>query len=99
MSIKKEVLKYLKENKEYFKNKYGIKEIYLFGSVARGEDTQNSDIDLMVSFIDFKSNTFDNYYGFLEEIENKFKRKVDLAIKGAIKPRVFEYVKRDLIYA
>ena len=34
MSIKKEVLEYLRENKEYFKKKYGVKEIYLFGSVA-----------------------------------------------------------------
>jgi len=99
MSIKEEVLKYLRENKEYFKKKYGVEKIYLFGSVARGEDKENSDIDIMIEFIDFKSNTFDNYYGFLEELEKKFKRKIDLVIKGAIKPIVFEYVKKDLIYA
>ena len=99
MSIKNEVLKYLKENKENFTKKYGIKEIYLFGSVARGEDNIKSDIDLMIEFKDFKSNTFDNYYGFLEEIENQFKRKIDLAIKGAIKPVAFKYIKRDLINA
>ena len=99
MSIKNEVLKFLKANKEYFKKKYGVKEIWLFGSVARGEDTPNSDIDVMIEFIDFKFNTFDNYYGFLEEVEKKFNRKIDLAIKGAIKPIAYKYIKRDLIHA
>ena len=99
MSIKNEVLKFLKENKKTFREKYGIKEIWLFGSVARGEDMPNSDIDLMIEFSDFKFNTFDNYYGFLEEMEKRFNRKIDLAIKGAIKPIAFKYIKRDLISA
>ena len=63
------------------------------------EDKESSDIDLMVEFSDFKFNTFDNYYGFLEEMEKRFNRKIDLAIKGAIKPIAFKYIKRDLIHA
>jgi len=97
MSIKKEVLSYLKENREYFKNKYGIKEIYLFGSVARGEDTQNSDIDLMVEFEDFV--TFRHFVGFKNLLENKFKRKVDIATPDMIKPIMWKYVNKDLIDA
>jgi predicted nucleotidyltransferase len=97
MSIKNEVLKYLKENKEYFKKKYGVREFYLFGSVARGEDNENSDIDLMVEFENEKYHTFDNYFDIVDEFKNKFKRKIDLATKDMIKSRLEKYIKRDLI--
>ena len=99
MSIKNEVLKYLKENKETFKKKYGIKEIYLFGSVARGEDNEKSDIDLMIEFVDFEHTTLRNYMGFKEEIETKFKKKSDIATKDMIKPLLFKYISKDLLNA
>jgi len=97
MSIKEEVLTYLKENKEYFKNKYAVKEIYLFGSVARGEDNENSDIDLMVEFENFV--TFRHFIGLKELLEKKFKRKVDVATRDMIKPIAWKYVKKDLVDA
>jgi predicted nucleotidyltransferase len=97
MSIKEEVLKYIKENKERFYKEYGIKEIYLFGSVARGEDNENSDIDLMVEFDDSFPMNFKRLFGVKFEMEERFKRKVDLLEKGAIRPRLREYVLRDLI--
>ena len=97
MSIKSEVLQYIKENKERFKKEYGIKNIWLFGSVARGEDTPSSDIDLMVEFDNEKIITMFTYMSFVKEMENKFKRKVDVATKEMIKPRIWEYMKRDMI--
>ena len=99
MSIKNEVLQYLKENKEYLKTNYGVKEIYLFGSVARGEDSKNSDIDLMVEFIGPKFHTLDNYFGIVKNLENRFNRKIDLATKEMIKKRLKKYISKDLIYA
>jgi len=97
MSIKKEVLKYLRENKDYFYRRYGIKSIKLFGSVARGEDNENSDIDLLIEFKDFKSANLRNYMGFIEEVKNVFKRKVDVATNDMIKPLLWKYIKKDLI--
>ncbi len=97
MSIKNEVLKYLRENKEYFKKKYGVKEIYIFGSVARGEDKESSDIDLMVEFDNFV--TFRHFMGLKEEIENKFKRKADIATSDMIKPLLWKYINKDLVNA
>ena len=95
MSIKQEVLKYLKENKDYFYKKYGIKSIKLFGSVARGEDRENSDIDLLVEFDYTKPMNFDRFFGIIEEIESKFKRKVDLAEN--LKKIVFKEAKKDFV--
>ena len=97
MSIKKEVLEYLRENKDYFYKKYGIKSIKLFGSVARGEDNKNSDIDLLIEFKDFKSANLRNYMGFIKEIQQTFKRKADVATNEMIKPLLWKYIKRDLI--
>jgi len=96
MSIKKEVLKFLRENKKYFYEKYGIKSIKLFGSVARGEDNENSDIDLLIEFKDFKSANLRNYMGFIEEVKNVFKRKIDVATNEMIKPLLWKYIKNDL---
>jgi len=50
MSIKQELLNYLKNNKNRFENDYQLKELYLFGSVAKEQDTPKSDIDLIVKF-------------------------------------------------
>jgi len=97
MSIKEEVLRYLRENKEYFKRKYGVKKIYLFGSVARGEDKETSDIDLMVEFNNFV--TFRHFMGLKEDIEKRFKRKVDLATPDMIKPLLWKYINKDLVNA
>ena len=95
MSIKKEVLEYLKENKKYFYEKYGIKSIKLFGSVARGEDNKNSDIDLLVEFDYTKPMNFDRFFGIIEEMESKFKRKVDLAEN--LKKIAFKKAKKDFV--
>jgi len=99
VSIKEEVLKYLRENKEYFKKKYGVKKIYLFGSVARGEDKENSDIDIMIEFISDKFHTFDNYFDLKYELEDKFKRKIDLATKEMIREKLKKYIYQDIINA
>ena len=47
---KDEILQILKQHKEELYKKYGVKEIGLFGSFARGEETDKSDIDILVEF-------------------------------------------------
>jgi predicted nucleotidyltransferase len=95
MSIKQEVLKYLRENKKSFEKKYGVKKIYLFGSVARGEDKKNSDIDLMVEFRE--NATIFEYMEFEELIKKRFGKKVDLATMEMIKPLIMKSIQRDII--
>jgi predicted nucleotidyltransferase len=95
--LRDEVIKFIKENKERFKKEYGVKEIYLFGSVARGEEREDSDIDLLVEFDEAPMN-FYRFFGLRDEFENRFKKRVDLLEKEAIKERLKEYIFRD-IYA
>ena len=47
---KDEILQILKRHKEELYKKYGVEEIGLFGSFARGEETDKSDIDILVEF-------------------------------------------------
>lgn len=69
-----EILKIAKE--------HGIKSIKLFGSVARLEDGEESDIDLLVSFEDDRS-LFD-LIRFKEKIENIMGKNVDAVTENAI---------------
>ena len=50
MSFKEQFNKFIEENKSIVRQ-YGVSRVGLFGSVAREEDTNNSDLDLIVDFI------------------------------------------------
>ena len=95
MSIKNEVLAYLRENKNRFKKEYGIKNMYLFGSVARGEDNEKSDIDLLVEFDYSKPMSLERFFGIIEELEKKFNKKIDLG--ETLKEIVYASAKKDFI--
>lgn len=65
----------------------------LFGSYARGEAQENSDIDLLVKFskpIGWK------FYGIAEDLENLLGRKVDLATEKMLNKYIRENVLSDL---
>jgi len=56
MKTKEEVIKVLKQELPYLKQRYGVSNVGLFGSYSRNEQTEHSDIDLLVDFerpIDF----------------------------------------------
>ena len=57
-------------------NKYGINEVYLFGSYARGEANKNSDIDIYCEKGNIK--TFIDQENLIEELEDALKKKVDI---------------------
>jgi len=65
-------------------NKYGIKRAAVFGSVSRGEDRPDSDVDLLIKLGDQPMGMF-RYMRLIEEIENALGRKVDLVTEGSDK--------------
>ncbi|MCQ9627831.1 nucleotidyltransferase domain-containing protein [Cetobacterium somerae] len=83
MEINKESI--LSVLKALDKEKYSILEIGLFGSYAREEETDSSDIDIIVK-IEFKKGMYRNFCALQEELENTFGKKVDLIEKS-----VFDY--------
>jgi predicted nucleotidyltransferase len=76
--------------------KLGVKSLSLFGSVARGEERKNSDVDILV---DFKGKaTFDRYMDTKFYLEDLLGCKVDLVTLKAIKPRMKPYIMQDLVH-
>ena len=93
---KTNILNYLKEHYSEFKNKYHVEQIGLFGSYARDEATENSDIDI---FVKMKPSLFD-MVAIKEQIENDLDRKVDIIREHKnIKPIFLKMIQKDLIYA
>jgi predicted nucleotidyltransferase len=90
-----EIKSLLESHKQAIKDRYNIKQIGIFGSVVRGDATEFNDVDILVEFdkpigLDFVL--------LADEIENILGVKVDLVTPNAIKPKMLEYIKQDLIY-
>lgn len=76
--------------------KLGVKSLSLFGSVAREEETKNSDVDILVEFNGLA--TFDRYMDTKFYLEDLLGCKVDLVTPKAIKPRMKPYIMQDLVH-
>jgi uncharacterized protein len=68
------------------RSRFGIKSLLLFGSVARNEATQESDLDFVVNFDGMI--TFDRYMDLKIFLEDLFGKKIDLAIEDTLKPQI-----------
>lgn len=94
--IKKQILQLLQEHRPDL-DKFGVNSLYLFGSVARDEETESSDVDVLVVF--HGKSTFDRYMDLKFYLEELFKRKVDLVTEAGLRPELKQYVQEDLIRA
>ena len=85
----------LNEHKFDLKKRYNIKQIGIFGSYSRGEQMENSDIDI---YVEFEKPIGLDFVLLADELESILNLKVDLVSKGALKQRAFDVIKKDLIY-
>jgi hypothetical protein len=77
-----------------FKN-FGVNQAYIFGSFARGEQKQSSDIDFL---IEYDSNADFTLFELVElkyALEEAFQRKVDVVTHGALSKHIKPYVLKD----
>jgi uncharacterized protein len=99
MISRDEIIAYLQENKEIFHDLYGIQKIGLFGSFAREEQTDNSDLDILIEMDSTTENIFDKRIQLQELLMKRFSRKVDICHEQAIKPVFRNLILKDTIYA
>ncbi len=78
------------------KRKYGVRSLALFGSMARGDDHEGSDVDVLVSF-EGEAN-FDNFMGLKLDLEDLCGRQVDLGTPDTLRPEMRSAVEKDLIH-
>jgi hypothetical protein len=73
--------------------KYDIIKASLFGSIVRGEATEESDIDILVEFK--KGRTLFDLVGLKMELEDILKKRVDVLTYNSINPRLKKYILKD----
>ena len=96
MKTKDEIIAALRIFKEEFGEKYGIEKIGLFGSVARGEHKENSDIDVCVKL---QNPDYFTRMEIKESLEELFNQKVDVVSLTAIMRTLFRnHIEKDAIY-
>ena len=75
---------------------FGVRRLALFGSVARGEDTPASDVDVLVAFEG--QTTFDGYLDFKFWLEDLLGCPVDLVTEKALRPEIAPDVNREALH-
>lgn len=95
MKTLEEIKGIISNHKGNLRQKYKVKEIGIFGSYARGEQKEVSDVDVLVEFEEPVGFGFIHLADFLEDLLGI---KVDLTTKDAIKPNRWKYIKDDLTY-
>ena len=75
--------------------RFGVRSLALFGSVARDEGRPDSDIDFLVEFDG--PTTFDRHMGLLVYLEDLLGRRVDVITVAGLKPRLRPLIEQDLV--
>jgi len=78
--------------------KFHVKKIGVFGSYVRGEQTSDSDIDILVEFEE-NQETLDNYMDLKFYLEDLFARRVDVVISSVIKEALKKSIVESVKYA
>ena len=92
-----EIMDILKNDKAFLRKEFGVINIGLFGSYAKGNQKEDSDIDFLV---ELQEPRFEWLAGLQIYLETKFGRKIELVRKGKnVNQRLIQKVERDIIYA
>jgi predicted nucleotidyltransferase len=91
-----QIIKILEAAKKELEKKYPISEMGLFGSFARGDYNEHSDIDVLIDF-DGRIDGFD-YIRIAHHLEDTFKQKIDLVSRKGIKAKYIPFVENNLIH-
>jgi predicted nucleotidyltransferase len=90
---KSEVQRMINEHKAFLTETYSVEKIGLFGSFARNENTEDSDIDLLV---EFKRPVGFEFVELKDYLESIFKKPVDLVTVNALKPYMRDQVLNEV---
>ncbi len=95
MRTKDEILSLLSDNKAALKAKYPLRKMAIFGSFSRGDQTRQSDVDILV---DVDPSIGLEFVSLAEQIEKLLGLKVDLVSLRALKPSKLRHIEPELVY-
>ena len=88
-----EIIDRLRKKKSDLKKKYPIKTLYLFGSYSKNEQTENSDVDIMV---ELKRPIGFDFVHLAEELEKILQKRVDVVSSDGIEIKKKKHIEKDL---
>ncbi|HEY5312791.1 MAG TPA: nucleotidyltransferase family protein [Pirellulales bacterium] len=91
-----EVLRILSQHKPEIQRRFGVDDLAIFGSVARGESRQTSDLDVLVAFKNRPS--FDGYMDLRFYLEDLLGVAVDLVTEKALRRELRDTIEREAIH-
>ncbi|NVO10850.1 MAG: nucleotidyltransferase family protein [Bacteroidales bacterium] len=97
MTTKDYILSTIKTHKTELK-KFGIRNVGLFGSYVRDEQSKKSDIDILIDF-DPDKESFDNYMAVYDYFEKLFKNeKIEIVTKNGLSPYIGPSILKEVMY-
>lgn len=80
--------------REYFAEK-PVNKVWLFGSYARGEADEESDVDVLVD-LDYNKNIGIDFFGWHQDLADSIHKKVDVVSVGGVSKRLWPYIEKDM---
>ncbi|MDO5522768.1 MAG: nucleotidyltransferase family protein [Bacteroidia bacterium] len=98
MLTKELILSTLKTHKPEF-TKFGVKDIGLFGSFVRTEQSNESDIDILIDFNTLSDENFDNFMAVCDAFDRIFENvKVDVVTKNGLSPHIGPKILKETLF-
>ena len=93
-----EVLEFLRTHRQSLRSDFRIVKLGLIGSLARGEQTEESDIDLLVEFEPNTDDLFGKKMKLKDLLRASLHRNVDICREKYVKPHIKSYLLKEAIY-
>ena len=90
------IIKILRRNKPVLKTQFKVKKLGVFGSYVRGRQKRNSDVDILVEFSQIPG--FFKYLNMEDRLSSLLNKRVDLVMKGSLKPTIGKHIMREVVY-
>jgi predicted nucleotidyltransferase len=89
-----EIIEILKDHENEIRSQYGVRKIGVFGSYVRGENTEDSDIDILV---EFDEPTYQHFMDLIDFLEHLFNKKIDLVTNNSLSPYIRPVVEKEVV--
>jgi predicted nucleotidyltransferase len=96
MKTLEEIKQTLREMKPLLQEQYRVTQLGIFGSYARGEQTQASDVDILIDYD--QAPTLFKLVELRDYLAGVMGMKVDVVTKNGLKPRIQEQVLAEVVY-